>query len=388
MIHGYRSTLSVGRLLKRTTDHARRRGFCNNVAERGTHVVFLHFGLPRTEFYAKGYLQQAAAIYYQVPKNIERFIPTSLMLNGKIRNCIEKYGESESIEDTLSRLTERIQSALNTVMPEYEFISCSNAFLFEEPSLEQHLADVGRGGCSRIVLMPFYPHYSCAQSGVLLNEAERVLQTFTVSATVDGKEVPNERIVPNSSESFRVSALHRWSSHPVVSEYWLNVLQPLRGDFGGVLFCAPSLRGYNSEEYRRLVWSSCERIMSGLSDSLPWRLAFFNAWDQWSLPIRDSIKMQAKRLSTQLPDDKSMAVVPISSFVPDFNTFSVLPNIIQTVEKAVLVEPQPENAVLLQGMVEVIKNHLLGRRNAQLQNRCDWCINTKCEEMRNVLVDS
>ncbi|KIH50627.1 hypothetical protein ANCDUO_19292 [Ancylostoma duodenale] len=179
--------------------------------------------------------------------------------------------------------------------------------------------------------MPFYPHYSCAQSGVLLNEAERVLRTFTVPATVDGKEVPNERIVPNSSESFRVSALHRWSSHPVVSEYWLNVLQPLRGDFGGVLFCAPSLRGYNSEEYRRLVWSSCERIMSGLSDSLPWRLAFFNAWDQWSLPIRDSIKMQAKRLSTQLPDDKHMAVVPISSFVPDFNTTSVLPNIIQTV---------------------------------------------------------
>ncbi|KIH45676.1 hypothetical protein ANCDUO_24283 [Ancylostoma duodenale] len=185
--------------------------------------------------------------------------------------------------------------------------------------------------------MPFYPHYSCAQSGVLLNEAERVLRTFTVPATVDGKEVPNERIVPNSSESFRVSALHRWSSHPVVSEYWLNVLQPLRGDFGGLLFCAPSL---------------------------------------------------AKRLSTQLPDDKCMAVVPISSFVPDFNTTSVLPNIIQTVEKAVLIEPQPENTVLLQGMVEVIKNHLLGRRNAQLQNRCDWCINTKCEEMRNVLVDS
>ncbi|VDK61348.1 unnamed protein product [Cylicostephanus goldi] len=174
-------------------------------------------------------------------------------------------------------------------MPEFESITCSNAFFFDEPSIERHLTSIGKGGCSRLVLLPFYPHYSCAQSGVLLNEAERVLQTFTVPATVDGKEVANERIVPNTSESFRVSALHRWSSHPV---YWLDVLKSKRADFGGILFCAPSLRGYNSKEHRRLVWSSCERVMSGLSDSLPWRLAFYNAWDQWGLPIRDSVQMQ------------------------------------------------------------------------------------------------
>ncbi|VDM73936.1 unnamed protein product [Strongylus vulgaris] len=71
--------------------------------------------------------------------------------------------------------------------------------------------------------------------------------------------------------------------------------------------------------------------MSGLGDSLPWRLAFYNAWDQWGLPLKDSIKMQAKRLATQVSNDKLMAVVPISSFIPDFNTFSVLPNLLQTV---------------------------------------------------------
>ncbi|ETN70400.1 hypothetical protein NECAME_14791 [Necator americanus] len=207
-------------------------------------------------------------------------------------------------------------------MPEFELISCSNAFLLDEPSIEQHLVEVGKGGCSRIVLMPFYPHFSCAQSGALLNEAERVLQTFTVPATIDGKEVPNERIVPNSSESFH---------------YWLNILQPIRDNYGGVLFCAPAL---------------------------------------------------GARLSTQLSGGKAMAVIPISSFVPDFNTFCVLPNLLKTVDEAVLLEPQPDSAVLLQGMVEVIKNHLLGRRNAQLRSRCNWCINSQCEQMRSTLIDS
>ncbi|KAK6731838.1 hypothetical protein RB195_007973 [Necator americanus] len=390
MIHGYRNRYSLlfGRLLRRTVNDSRKRAFCSGVSEKGTHVVFLHFGLPRTEFYAKGQLRQAAAIYYQVPKNAERFIPTSFLMNGKIRDCIAKYGESECIEESLNRLTQRIQGSLNTVMPEFELISCSNAFLLDEPSIEQHLVEVGKGGCSRIVLMPFYPHFSCAQSGALLNEAERVLQTFTVPSTIDGKEVPNERIVPNSSESFHVSALHRWSSHPVVSEYWLNILQPIRDNYGGVLFCAPALRGYNSREFRRLVWSSCERVMAGLSDSLPWKLAFFNAWDQWNLPVRDSVRAQAARLSTQLSGGKAMAVIPISSFVPDFNTFCVLPNLLKTVDEAVLLEPQPDSAVLLQGMVEVIKNHLLGRRNAQLRSRCNWCINSQCEQMRSTLIDS
>ncbi|VDL84594.1 unnamed protein product, partial [Nippostrongylus brasiliensis] len=66
-------------------------------------------------------------------------------------------------------------------------------------------------------MVPLYPHFSCAMSGFLLNEVERSLQTFTIPSTVDGRELPDERIVPNTSNSFHVSTVHRWSNHPIVS---------------------------------------------------------------------------------------------------------------------------------------------------------------------------
>lgn len=75
-----------------------------------------------------------------------------------------------------------------------------------------------RNGYSHVVVVPLYPHFCCAQTGFLLNEVERSLQTFTVASAIDGREVPCERIMPNTSNSFRVSALHRWGNHPVLSE--------------------------------------------------------------------------------------------------------------------------------------------------------------------------
>lgn len=194
--------------------------------------------------------------------------------------------------------------------------------------------------------------------------------------------------MPNTSNSFRVSALHRWGNHPVLSEYWLDILQRYRSDIGGIVFCTPSIRGYDSKIYRRSVWSTCERVGAGLDDSFPWRLGFFNAWDQWSLPIRDSVKTQTKRLRACVPLGKQIAVVPVSSMFPDFNTFSLLPRITADLDRTVLVPPEPDNPVLVQGVVEVIKNHLLGRRNAQLRNRCDWCVYKQCEYTRDMLSDS
>ncbi|KAK5981887.1 Nuclear receptor-binding, partial [Trichostrongylus colubriformis] len=52
-------------------------------------------------------------------------------------------------------------------------------------------------------------------------------------------------------------------------------------------------------------------------------------------------------------------------------------------EKVVLVQPQVHNPLLIQGVVEVIKNHLLGRRDAQLRDRCDWCINKQLIQLRS-----
>ncbi|WKX92118.1 hypothetical protein Q1695_010278 [Nippostrongylus brasiliensis] len=363
-------------------------GFCTEVPKDKTHVLFMHFGLPRSQYYAKNFLRKSASLYYNLPKNLERFIPSYFLLNGKITDCIDKYGEGTYIEKTLDRFTNAVQGNLNTIMPEFNSISCSNAYLFEEPSIADALEDVGRNGCSHVLMVPLYPHFSCAMSGFLLNEVERSLQTFTIPSTVDGRELPDERIVPNTSNSFHVSTVHRWSNHPIVSEYWIDILQRHRDEIGGVVFCSPNVRGYNSETFRRSVWSTCERITAGLDDSFPWRLGFFNSWDQWNVPIRDSVKSQTKRLSAQLGPGKQIAVVPVTSLLPDFNTFSVLPRISQSLDRVLLVQPEPDNPLLIQGVVEVIKNHLLGRRNSQLQDRCDWCINKQCESMRYMFTNS
>ncbi|KAK5976183.1 hypothetical protein GCK32_022317, partial [Trichostrongylus colubriformis] len=68
--------------------------------------------------------------------------------------------------------------------------------------------------------------------------------------------------------------------------------------------------------------------MAGLDDSYPWRLSFFNSWDQWNLPLRDSTKAQTKRLAAHISPNKRIALVPVTSIIPDFNTFSVVPNIV------------------------------------------------------------
>lgn len=333
-------------------------------------------------------MKKSAAVYYQIPKKIERFIPSGLVVNGKVRNCIAKYGESRAFEESLNIFANRVETCLNTVVPEFGSITCSSAFLFDEPSIEQELLNVFRNDCSHIVAIPFYANFSCPHSGFILNETARILNNFTKPAFINGKKVHYERVVPNSSTSFHVSALHRWSSHYVVSEYWLYILKSKSDDFDSVVFSAPAIRGYNSKDYRRSVWSVCERVMDGLNDRFQWRLSFFNAWDQWNLPVRDSIKLQAKRLAAELPSGKRVAIVPITSLFPNFDTLSVLPSITQLLNKSVLIQPEVDNAVLLHGVVEAIKNHLLGRRNAQLRDRCNWCISKHCQQMRLMFDDT
>ncbi|KAE9421675.1 hypothetical protein Angca_000114, partial [Angiostrongylus cantonensis] len=207
-------------------------------------------------------------------------------------------------------------------VPEFDPVTCSNAFLFGEPSIEQELINVGRSDCSHIVLVPFYAHFSCAHSGFLLNEAARVLQKFTNPAFVNGKEVHYERIIPNSSNSFR---------------YWLHILKSKSDNFDAAVFITSAI---------------------------------------------------TKRLADELPTGKRIAIVPISSLLPDFDTLSVLPSITQSLDKSVLIQPEGGDAVLLEGVAEGIKNHLLGRRSAQLRSRCNWCRNRHCEEMRTMLDDT
>lgn len=74
----------------------------------------------------------------------------------------------------------------------------------------------------------------------------------------------------------------------------------------------------------------------------------------------------------------------INSIVPSFDTISVLPRLIQSKGLAKIVHAEV-NSIVINGLTEVLKNHLLGRRSAQLQLKCDWCFREDCKLTRDIL---
>lgn len=66
-----------------------------------------------------------------------RYIPQSLMVNQKIRNCIARYGDLNTLEENLFRLQTELSAALNELVPEFGEIRCSAIFPEQKDFLEQ-----------------------------------------------------------------------------------------------------------------------------------------------------------------------------------------------------------------------------------------------------------
>lgn len=47
----------------------------------------------------------------------------------------------------------------------------------------------------------------------------------------------------------------------------------------------PFKRGYDRLQYKREVAATCQRISENLDDKYPHRLAYFNSWSQFPLPL-------------------------------------------------------------------------------------------------------
>ncbi|TKR93237.1 hypothetical protein L596_007731 [Steinernema carpocapsae] len=364
--------------------------FCCSAAasnDHGTSVLLLHHGQPRTPYYATKFLAKNASLYYKIPEAVTRFFAAPLSkLSSTTNQCLADYGHEPSIDERLSDLDSSLQRSLSQVLPEFGPIECSHAFLLDEPSIEQRVDNILRKGLNRLVVLPLYPHYSCFQTGIMLNKvAKAVLEKTTVleKKPEEGKEA--ERIVPMSETSFVASTVDRWSAHPVLPYCWKEQIRPLVDEIDAILFVAPTMRGYDALSYNSSVWSSCERVLEQLNNKVAWKLAFYNSWDQFPIPpLRNNVQIQMKHLLRNKLE--RILVIPVTQVIPSFDTQTVIPRLFEKQPKVSILSPRPNDRLLIHGLTEVVKNHLLeGRRTtAQLSMICKFCVDSECGHTRKI----
>uniref|UniRef100_A0A1I7YRQ0 Ferrochelatase n=1 Tax=Steinernema glaseri TaxID=37863 RepID=A0A1I7YRQ0_9BILA len=363
------------------------RRFSSSEGDYGTSVLLLHHGQPRTPFYATQFLARSAALYSKLPESLTKFFTTPLFKTSSTANqCIADYGHEPSLDERLSQLDSLLGASLSRLLPEFGPINCSHAFLLDEPSIEQRLAEIIQTGVNRLVVLPLYPNYSCFQTGSLLNRVSRIVleKTEPLESVVEGKKQV-ERIVPMADVSFEVSTIDRWSAHPVLPSFWSELIQPHLDEIDAILFVAPVMRGYDSNTYNSSIWSSCERVSEQLNNAVPWKLAFHSPWDHLSFPpLRNNIPIQMKHLRRNKLE--RVLVVPITHVVPSFDTQTTLPRLFAKQPKVSVLSPRPNDPLLVHGLAEVVKNHLLlGRRTtAQLSMVCKFCVDPECEQTRKL----
>ncbi|OZC12807.1 hypothetical protein X798_00441 [Onchocerca flexuosa] len=342
-----------------------------------TAVLMLHHGQPRTPYYATKHLAEGSHYYYKLPLWLtSRVTRLYWPLAKKVDFCVDNYKHSANFSNLISMYSKILQEYLNELVPEHGSFYCIHAFLYEEPTIPKVINDLIRRGMQRFILLPLYPHYSCFQTGTMLNIAVKVLDEQTIPLLKDGIGLMDHRVRTMSHVSFRCSTIDQWSNHPAVINFWCNLLYAELKNHDSLLFVAPQMRGYNSIGYKREVWTTCFLLMEHLNEVLPWKLAWFSGWDQWPATTLESIKLQLYFLRRE--KRYRTLIVPIASLIPSFESETLLPNILQN-EGVDLLSPPGFSPVLAHGFAELIKNHLMGRRaSSQLSCRCKFCFSSHC----------
>ncbi|KAK6106514.1 Ferrochelatase family protein [Brugia pahangi] len=342
-----------------------------------TAILMLHHGQPRTPYYATKHLAEGSHYYYKIPLWLtSRVTQLYWPLAKKVNFCIDDYKYSENFSHLVSTYSEVLQGYLNELIPEHRSFCCTYAFLYDEPTISRTISELIRKGIQRLILLPLYPHYSCFQTGTMLNIAVKALDEQTKPLSKDGICSMDYRVRTMSHVSFRCSTIDRWSSHPAIINFWYNLLCTELKDHDSLLFVAPQMRGYNSSGYMREIWTTCYRLMEHMNEAVPWKLAWFSGWDQWPATTLESINLQLYFLRRE--KRYRTLVVPIALIMPSFESESLLPNILQN-EGVDLLSPPGFSPVLAHGFAELIKNHLMGRRaSSQLLHRCKFCFSSRC----------
>lgn len=348
-------------------------------------VLLLHHGQPRTPYYAKEFLTARASQFYKLPKSfVSVLISLFWPLFQKVHFCIADYDKVELLSTHVDKLASSLEIALAELVPEFGLIRCASAFQYENPAITRRIKQFQDEGINRLILLPLYPQYSCFLTGTMLNTALGTMFGEVMSGDIVMAKL--QGIKPSMSDNMcKVTAIYRWNAHPVLMSFWQHLLEDKLDDHDSILFVAPQMHAYGVREYKREVWSSCERLMEGLGNSHTWRVAFYSSWDHWPTFNAETITWQLCLFRREKKE--RTLVVPINSVLPNFDTEIVLPNLL--VNKGVdLVVPPAKSTALVNGLAEMVKNQLLGGgADAQVRNRCAFCINPRCEYTKSLLIN-
>ncbi|CAI5440047.1 unnamed protein product [Caenorhabditis angaria] len=340
-----------------------------------TEVVLLHIGQPWTDFYAKEFLLQRSLSYYNLPGFAKCLIPSQILTNSRISDCISEYGKVPSIEQQIQKLSENLETSLSTLVPEFGPFKVSQIFKFGQKNLDEKFDEIKKKNRpNRFIFLPLYPHFYGAESGQLLTEIAENIRKSSISSVENSsnREIQKSRIEQNSDYSYDVSAIHRWAEHPILAEYWASKIREEASKLDGIVFAVPRKFGYDPQSFDRAVWSTCDRVSSQLlSNSLPYRIGYYNSWDSWNRPIfgiRSSAQKSVRQQRNAFGEQARIGIVPITEVLQTFDTLTILPKLVEELApKTHLFHPDPSHPRLAQGLSELLKSHLLGRPNRQLE---------------------
>jgi len=196
----------------------------------------------------------------------------------------------------------------------------------------------------------------------------------------------------------RWTLVDRWASHPVLSDTWSRLIEQHVSSFPedvheriGIVFCAPVKRCYGSIDYKHEISATCVRTIEALNSRFAWRLGWFSSWDQWPYMGRRSVLAAIRQLTRQ--NRPNILLVPLPYTCRNLDTQVILPRIANEANlkrahahQVRLVEPEDNHATLIQGLAEVVKNHLLYGRHVsgQFSQHCSWCYRSQCGRTKSL----
>lgn len=329
-----------------------------------TELVLLHSGQPWNEFHAREFLKNQSTLSspFRLPSFVHSTISNGKMMNDAIAGCISTYKNVPSIETHVDRLAERIEESLDTVIPEHGPFKVSRLFQFDEIPFEEKLKQIQGHRSHRYIFMPLYPHYSSANSEILLAEAAKIIEQTSSPMMQGTRVIPGSRIQQNSDYSYDVHAVWRWDNHSILADYWSSKLAKLIPQLDGVVFAAP--RKFTCSYGP--IHASCERTMNQLGDVIPWRLGFYSPWNSFDIPAFRGVANQVEKFK-KTSEKTKVTVVPITDVIDTFDTIYTIPKKVQHLKNALVLRPAHESEKLVHGISEIVKNLLLGRTDRQLE---------------------
>jgi len=307
-----------------------------------------------------------------------------------------------------------LEDALQQLLPELGPYKCYVSYLWTEPRIGRVLDEMRRDSISRVFVFPQYPHYWCFQSGLCINELGKEQKLRTTA--IDGRrpycrywgtkqEIAKDRASDREPRAVEWSLIDRWPAHPALTDAYSQLITSELAHFPydirhevAILFCAPYWRFYDAPDYRREVAASCLRISEALQHRHPYKIAWFNSWTQWPIPLTGLFNAGqhglTKSLSTFVHAGRTnVLIVPLPFTTPTFDTEVLLKSLCKNdvlrktgIHHARFVAPPGDNSTFVHGLAEIVKNHYLNdsRTSSQFSIRCRRCIWPACDECRRI----